>query len=207
MSEILGRKLICFSDHRAIIDAFKRPELKQNDQIAARQMLEISQFTSDIRHISGVKNVTADFLSRCEQQPKNPITNEDIYQPFRPLIDDCPEVSKVTGAKTQIQTSIGLGQISISELSETVKIQHVDLKELYLEQAKCPETKAALEGKHNKNLKFAKITFDEYSIVCEVTSAKPRPLVPKPLRNNYIQTLHSVGHPSIQETFYRVSSN
>ena len=207
LSEILGRKLTCFSDHRAIIDAFKRPELKQNDQIAARQMLEISQFTSDIRHISGVKNVTADFLSRCEQQPKNPITNEDIYQPFRPLIDDCPEVSKVTGAKTQIQTSIGLGQISVSELSETVKIQHVDLKELYLEQAKCPETKAALEGKHNKNLRFAKITFDEYSIVCEVTSAKPRPLVPKPLRNNYIQTLHSVGHPSIQETFYRVSSN
>ena len=95
----------------------------------------------------------------------------------------------------------------MSELTETVKIQHINLKELNSEQAKCPETKAALEGKHNRNLKFAKITFNEYSIVCEVSSAKPRPLVPKPLRNNYIQTLHSVGHPSIQETFYRVSSN
>ena len=70
LAEIIGRKLICFSDHKAICDAFKRPELKQNDQIAARQMLEISQFTDDIRHIAGVKNVMADFLSSLDKAHK-----------------------------------------------------------------------------------------------------------------------------------------
>ena len=70
LPEILGRKLICFSDHKAIVDGFKKPELKQNDPIAARQMLEIAQFTTDIRHISGIKNVTADFFSRYDPKPK-----------------------------------------------------------------------------------------------------------------------------------------
>ena len=30
LPEVYGRKLICYSDHKAIVDAFKRPELKQN---------------------------------------------------------------------------------------------------------------------------------------------------------------------------------
>ena len=51
LPEIYGRRLICYSDHRAIVDAFKRQDVKQNDPVAARQMLEVSQFTSNIQHI------------------------------------------------------------------------------------------------------------------------------------------------------------
>ena len=48
LSEILGRDLTCYTDHKSVVDSFKKPELRQNDPIAARQMLEISQFTSKI---------------------------------------------------------------------------------------------------------------------------------------------------------------
>ena len=73
LPEILGRPLTCYTDHMAIVDAMKRPQLQQNDPQATRQLLEISQFTSDVQHISGSKNVTADFLTRCNfSPPKKP---------------------------------------------------------------------------------------------------------------------------------------
>ena len=80
LPEILGRNLSCWTDHKAISDAFKRPELNQNDGIAARKLLEISQFTSNIHHIAGNQNVAADYLSRCEtiKPPLQPVSKEDI---------------------------------------------------------------------------------------------------------------------------------
>ena len=51
LPEILGRKLTCYTDHMAIVDAMKRPQLQQNAPQATRQLLEVSQFTTDIQHI------------------------------------------------------------------------------------------------------------------------------------------------------------
>ena len=230
LPEVLGRKLTCFSDHRAICDAFKRPELKQNDQVAARQMLEISQFTTDIQHISGVKNVTADFLSRTKPQPTPEITNEDVYQSFRPFINDTAETNvdvnfltdntnqnnaEVVNKKSRetypvtakIQTTIGEGTIQlVEELTETVQFDIEDIKAIATNQESCQETIAAKKGQHQKLASFASVKISGHDIYCEISGRKPRPLIPAIMRPNIIQTLHSIGHPSAKETLNRISS-
>ena len=203
LHEILGRNLTCFTDHKAVSDAFKRPEIKQNDGKAARKLLEISQFTSNVHHISGSQNSAADFLSRYEPLKKTlePLSKEDLYQPFYPLMEDDVETNKV-------QTVLGTGSISINAIqTETVELQAEEIKSIAKAQETCPETIAAKTKQHSKFTKFAEVSFGDYKVVCELSATKPRPILPAELRNYYMKTLHSIGHPSIKETIYRLSSN
>ena len=53
LPDIYGRELTVFTDHRSILGAFTAPNLQVNDPIASRQLLEISQYTYDIRFKPG----------------------------------------------------------------------------------------------------------------------------------------------------------
>lgn len=58
-----GRKFTIFTDHKPIVFAFaQQPEKASPRQL--RQLDFISQFSTDIQHISGKDNITADLLSR-----------------------------------------------------------------------------------------------------------------------------------------------
>ena len=212
LPEILGRNLSCWTDHKAVADAFKKPELKQNDGVAARKLLEISQFTSNVHHIAGNLNVAADFLSRCENTKPvvQPIKTEDIYQPFYPLIEET-KVDKASNfdLKTaKIQTVLGVGSIAIKAIqSETIELQADDIKNIAEAQESCSETQAAKNNKHKNTAKFAEVDFSGVKVMCELSANKPRPILPEKLRSYFIKTLHSIGHPSIKETVHRVSSN
>lgn len=61
-----GRQLIIFTDHKPLTYAFAK--IGNNNELPRRirQLIYISEFTSDIRHIEGDKNVVADALSRVE---------------------------------------------------------------------------------------------------------------------------------------------
>lgn len=61
-----GRPLTIFTDHKPLVHAFKK--IGSNKEIPRRtnQLLFISEFTTDIQHISGTKNSMADALSRVE---------------------------------------------------------------------------------------------------------------------------------------------
>ena len=69
-------------DHLPLVQAFKASSLPLNDPQSYRQITEIGRFTNDIRHVSGVDNIFADFLS-C-------ITEENKGSEFR----DLPESSE-----------------------------------------------------------------------------------------------------------------
>ena len=69
LPDIVGRELIVFTDHKAILGAMTSPNLQVNDPIASRQLLEISQYTYDIRYKPGKANLTADQLSRPAGTP------------------------------------------------------------------------------------------------------------------------------------------
>lgn len=59
-----GKHFIVFTDHKPLIYAFQQ----KPDKCSPRQFRHldfISQFTTDIRHVSGQDNVVADTLSRC----------------------------------------------------------------------------------------------------------------------------------------------
>ena len=61
-----GRSFTVYTDHKPITFAFR----KKNEQCSPRQFRHldfISQFTTDIRHISGEDNIVADALSRIDE--------------------------------------------------------------------------------------------------------------------------------------------
>lgn len=65
-SMIEGHNLIIFTDHKPLTFAFSKLGKNNNkeSQRRIRQLLFISEFTTDIRHVSGQDNVVADALSR-----------------------------------------------------------------------------------------------------------------------------------------------
>merc|ERR1711978_333822 len=68
-AEISGRHLVIFSDHKPFVQAFAYERPPQHDQIAYNQLMEIAQWTSDVRHLPGKLNWVADSLSRPENVP------------------------------------------------------------------------------------------------------------------------------------------
>lgn len=59
------RQLTIYTDHKPIIFAFKQ-KLEKAEPLQREQLINISQYSTDIRHIKGDENVVADFLSRIE---------------------------------------------------------------------------------------------------------------------------------------------
>lgn len=61
-----GRNLIIFTDHKPLTYVLQKPPSLSETPRRARQLIFISEFTTDIRHISGKDNIVADALSRVE---------------------------------------------------------------------------------------------------------------------------------------------
>lgn len=61
-----GRELTIFTDHKPLIYAFSKLNSNKETPRRTRQLLFISEFTTDIRHVSGADNKVADALSRVE---------------------------------------------------------------------------------------------------------------------------------------------
>lgn len=64
-----GRSSHIYTDHKPLTFAF-RQKLDKASPRQARQLDYIGQFTTDIRHVSGTDNVTADLLSRIHSMSK-----------------------------------------------------------------------------------------------------------------------------------------
>ena len=62
--EIAGRHLQIYTDHRPIVDAFRAPDTQCHDPIAYNHLMEVANFTSDVRFLSGAENSVADIMSR-----------------------------------------------------------------------------------------------------------------------------------------------
>lgn len=63
-----GKELIIFTDHKPLTFAFSKLCKNNNKESPrrVRQLLFISEFTTDIRHVSGQDNIVADALSRVD---------------------------------------------------------------------------------------------------------------------------------------------
>lgn len=85
-----GRQFAILTDHKPLIYAFTQKQDKAAPR-PLRQLDFIAQFSTDIRHIKGVDNVTADCLSRIEAVI-NDIVN---YQHIASEQTKCPELKKL----------------------------------------------------------------------------------------------------------------
>ena len=63
------RHSVVYTDHKALIGAFKNPSSQSHDPIASNQISEICQWTNDVRFLEGKSNVVADWLSRPPEVP------------------------------------------------------------------------------------------------------------------------------------------
>lgn len=61
-----GRELIIYTDHKPLTYALHKTSSDSETPRRSRQLLFISEFSTDIRHISGTDNTVADALSRIE---------------------------------------------------------------------------------------------------------------------------------------------
>lgn len=136
-----ARHFIVYTDHKPISFAFN--ERKNNCSPRQYRHLDfISQFTTDIRHISGKDNVVADTLSRIE------------------------------------------------ELAEPV-----DLEKLAQAQASDSELCKLLSEGSSLQLKKFVVPGSRIPLYCDVSTSASRPYVPKPLRRQIFNSLHSLSHP------------
>ena len=78
INEIYGRHCTIYSDHAPLVLAFKNPQgFQLHDPVAQRALMEIGQFTKDVRHIEGLKNTGSDYLSRIPLEVKGSLYQKD----------------------------------------------------------------------------------------------------------------------------------
>ena len=127
MAEIDGRHVVCYTDHLPIVGAFQNPAALNHDSIAKAHLVEISQWTQDVRYLQGKSNVVADALSRpapsllgsANAQPVNMTSDEPSFD----LTDETRPIA-------------------------AIDVQTVDLQALAQAQAACPEVASHRQGKH-----------------------------------------------------------
>ena len=148
-----GREFTIFTDHKPLTYSLNSTSDKYSPR-ESRQLDYVSQFTSDIRHISGVNNIVADALSRICSLTQ--IDGKDLVKLARLQKED-----------TELQKELSKTTLQITE----------------------------------KPLGIGRDT-----ILCDISTSTPRPIVPKSYRRNVFNTLHGLSHPGIRTTVKLITS-
>ena len=117
---------------------------------------EIGRFTRDVRHVSGIDNVFADFLSRVKPEHQG-----SAYLGGEP--DELASAEVAAKASAEVAAA------------EEVRFQLLSLDTIADLQANCEEIKLIKSGDKPKNTTFGLTTIDGREIFCELSSSKPRP--------------------------------
>jgi len=141
-----ARHITILTDHKPLTFVFRQ----KRDKSSPRQFNQldfISQFTTDIRHISGQDNIVADTLSRVEV----------------------------------ITTSVTHDALAAAQIDDD------ELRTLLVSNTALQLTKILIPG-------------TSVELYCDISSGKPRPYVPSPLRRQVFSSLHSLSHPGTKAT-------
>ena len=150
-----ARPFVAYTDHKPLIYAFG----KIADPWSSRQqrhLAYISEYTTDVRHISGKENSVADALSR--------------------------------NAVNSISAQLGIdySAMAAAQREEDMDAYHTADTGLVLQEVQ--------------------FGVDDTTLLCDVSTGKPRPIVPSTWRYKVFETIHNLSHPSIRTTRNLVSS-
>ena len=181
ISDIYGKHCTIWTDHLPLVNAYKGSGFQLHDPVAQRALMEISQFTKDIRHVSGVHNVAGDYFSRLPPPEKL----GSVYQPDS-LKQPSTNVAVIEGLKLQ-----ALDPKVIAEAQEECK----DIAELKNHPSKWTE------------MQFGMTEIGGTDLFCELSNTTPRPYLPVALRKFVMEQLHnSLEHAGQKESKRRVSA-
>ncbi|GFN78983.1 Pol polyprotein [Plakobranchus ocellatus] len=146
-----GRSFTAYTDHKPLIGAMS----KLSDPWTSRQQRHlafISEFSTDIRHVSGKSNVVADCLSRAA------LSNVDLGIDYDAMAKAQTEDKNVKAFPTAIT-----------------------------------------------GLRIMPFQINNSTLLCDVSTGHPRPLVPRSFQRHVFATIHNLAHPGKKATVKLVS--
>ena len=184
LPEVEGRHLVIYTDHAPIIGAFKATDPMPYDPIARNQLIEISNFTSDIRFVRGKSNAVADFLSRPVETP----LGKAYCLPDSTLYD-----SAIAALSTD---------------DDAYGFATIDHKKLAAAQETCPDVASHRKGLQAAGLNFTDVEFSPgVWLYCDRSfNKKARPLVPAAFRILITRMFHDIAHIGQKETVDRIAA-
>ena len=188
-AEVDGRHVVCWTDHLPIVGAFKNPSALNHDSVAKAHLIEISQWTQDVRYVKGKSNVVADAMSRPSPSLLG-TANQSSHQ------EVTTDASSILADESQPLSSVA-----------AIDLRTVDVHQLADAQATCPEVASHKSGLHPAGLLWANVEMEPDTwLYCEVsTPERPRPFVPKVHRETIMKIYHQLSHPGTKESIRKVS--
>jgi len=211
-----GRQFTIFTDHRPLTTAVKHIDTAWVER-RQRQLALLAEFTSDVQHVSGKKNVVADTLSRppgavsAVKQLADGTAGAstaaagEVLGLSHPM--DQQEDSRPPGAvfaeKQLADGTAGAGQQPTAAAEELQLGGQLSLEQLADLQRGCPDV-AAMKSSPSLNVQLVQV--GEAAIWVDVSTGSPRPLVPDQLRRPVFNMLHNSSHPGSRATRRLISS-
>ncbi len=171
-----GRQFRILTDHLPLTLAMRRVSpLWSARQV--RQLAYVSEFSTDIRHTPGLRNVVADALS----WPPPP-TQRQV--PLTPTAVPPAEDNLISAAEVHIPPPIDYKAMAAAQLTCEDCSKLCDSKYLFI-------TSQLVQG---------------VKLFGDISTGVFRPLVPPAFRDAAVAALHSVAHPGVEATVKLVSS-
>jgi cleavage and polyadenylation specificity factor subunit 1 len=171
-----GRPFRILTDHLPLTLAMRRVSpLWSARQV--RQLAYVSEFSTDIRHTPGLRNVVADALSRPPTAPPPPIPPVPVDNLVTAAADAPPP-------NTAPQPTVDYAAMAAAQLSCSDCSRMCDSKSLFITSRKV----AGIE------------------LFGDISTGAFRPLVPPAFREAVAASLHSVAHPGVEATVKLVTS-
>ena len=112
------------------------------------------------------------------------------------IAETCCTIEYLPGKQNAVADVLSRVEISTIQLG-------VDYEELSAAQQSDPETDAAKSS--ITNLRWETIKIGNAQLLCDTSTGRPRPFVPKSFRRKIFDMIHSLSHPSIRATVQLVT--
>ena len=224
-----GRRLIIYTDHKPLTTSITKPSSTSTwPARAERQLLLISQFTTDIRHVEGEANKVADALSRPPAIPKLPAepdyTDEfdnnfpTLPPPASALLPSTPPPPPSAPPAPSSPTSRGRAEViegaagsSATRPSYSGVGDVRQISDLLLSAAEADTEIAAFEAAQLKEddssklrqfrgFKLQRVLFKDTFLLCDMSTGTPRPVVPPSYRRRVFDAAHGLSHAGTRAT-------
>ena len=95
-----------------------------------------------------------------------------------------------------------LSRAEIDAIYDTIEINGVVLGVDYTQMAKAQATDPETNSYRTSitSLKWKEVKFGDSTLLCDVSTGRPRPLVPHNFRRQVFEAVHSLSHPSVRST-------